>query len=231
MPMPILLLCGWPIRGPVVDRQQLHNGLDSLGLTIAEQGADNIILYCRELLKWNRRMNLVARNTGPVEALEKHFLDSLTLLKIMLPAASAMTLLDVGTGAGFPGLVLAAVLPELQVTLVEPRQKRVAFLQHIIRTLRLDNVHLFADRLENGAFGRGDFSYITSRAVANVDQFLAMVRHLAVVETRVICMRGGNEKAVAAGRQTRGPWRQVQEVSFPLPWSKAARLLLVFQKC
>ncbi|MCK5515866.1 MAG: class I SAM-dependent methyltransferase, partial [Desulfobulbaceae bacterium] len=112
------------------DRKLLIRGLNQLGVNLDDKAIDQVLLYCQELLKWNKRINLIARNTQPAEVIEKHFLDSLTLLPVIKQYSGANpTLLDIGTGAGFPGLVLAAVMPELQVTLVEPRQKRVSFLR------------------------------------------------------------------------------------------------------
>ena len=217
----------------MADRKLLNNGLTRLGINLDPDSLTNILAYCRELEKWNKRINLIARNTSPAEIIEKHFLDSLTLLTVVDQGRADATLLDVGTGAGFPGLVLAAVRPELQVTLVEPRQKRVSFLRHIIRLLQLNNVCLIAERLEQAtelSTANNHFSFITSRAVAAVDQFIPMVEPLAATDSRVIMMQATENLeewlATDAGRD----WQLVETVSFTLPFSGHPRLLSVLSR-
>ena len=138
-----------------------------------------------------------------------------------------MHLLDVGTGAGFPGLVLACVLPEARFTLVEPRQKRVAFLRHLIRTLGLTNTEVVADRIESQATDwQGRFSHITSRAVAEPLVFLPLIRSLVIPATRVVLMLAKAEALVGI-EQIPGSWRIVDTTSLTLPFSGAPRLLAI----
>ena len=219
-------------------RALLDTGLDRLGLSLSRKGRDNVLLFCRELQKWNKKINLIARNTPAEVALEKHFLDSLTLLPLLTShGKAAKTLLDVGTGAGFPGLVLAAVLPGMKVTLVEPRQKRVSFLAHIVRRLGLANVRIKDARLEQTDCRAGEFSFITSRAVADINRFLPMVEPLCSHTTRVIVMRSTEVPARtnAAGiREQQNalpePWKLVENLHCTLPFSKAPRVLSVVKK-
>lgn len=139
-----------------------------------------------------------------------------------------MHLLDVGTGAGFPGLVLAAVMPGARFTLVEPRQKRVTFLRHLIRTLGLSNVEIQADRIEAYATAwQGRFSHITSRAVAEPSLFLPLVRPLVTPATRVILMLARVEALAGIEQMPSGPWRVVATKALILPFSNAPRLLAV----
>ena len=108
----------------------LAQGLDLMGLALDNQpeALVRLALYFEELNKWNRKVNLVARTLDDRQILEDHFLDSLTLLEFLAPEIRQRgTLLDIGTGAGFPGLVLKAVCPQLPVTLIEPRQNRFFF--------------------------------------------------------------------------------------------------------
>lgn len=214
------------------ERKLFLNGLARIEIRLEEESVDNILLYCRELQKWNKRINLIARNTPAAEILEKHFLDSLTLLPIIKQyGETSATLLDVGTGAGFPGLVLAAVMQELQVTLLEPRQKRVSFLRHIIRTLQLANVTVIADRLEHADKLAGqNFTFITSRAVADADRFLAMIEGVPDLETLIIVMQatGGGEQWLDGSRT--GDWQLIENRKFLLPFSGAPRLLSVVRK-
>ena len=106
------------------NRQLLRTGSQRLGIPLGDEAIERLLIYLAQLMKWSRRVNLIARDTPEEQAVELHFLDSLTLAPL-LQEPEAVHLLDVGTGAGFPGLVLACVLPEARFTLVEPRQKRV----------------------------------------------------------------------------------------------------------
>jgi 16S rRNA (guanine527-N7)-methyltransferase len=205
----------------------LRQGSQLLGIDLAPQACERLLVYLAELMKWSRRINLIARDTPEAQVIENHFLDSLTLLPL-LQDEQAVHLADVGTGAGFPGLVLACVLPGACFTLVEPRQKRVSFLRHLIRTLGLTNVEVVADRIEAHAVDwQGRFSHITSRAVAEPSLFLPLVRPLVTPATRVILMLARTE--VLAGIQTlpSGPWRIVETRAVHLPFSDAPRLLAV----
>src|SRR6266478_2598901 len=108
-------------------------GVRQLGLELNERELEQFLRYREELLEWNTRINLTAI-TDPAEVLLKHFLDSLSLLLVYdRPAAR---LLDIGAGAGFPGLPLKIVRPQWQVTLLEATGKKVAFLQHVIEALQ-----------------------------------------------------------------------------------------------
>jgi 16S rRNA (guanine527-N7)-methyltransferase len=112
------------------------------------------------------------RDTEPQQIIENHFIDSLTILPLLHGAD--VHLLDIGSGAGFPGLVCKAARPELLVTLVEPRLKRASFLGHIVRTLGLDGVTILTCRIEDEVQLPSDtvFSHITGRAITEVGPFL-----------------------------------------------------------
>ena len=152
---------------PAADsRDLLVRGGAQLGLAVDPAGVERLLAYLAELMKWSRRVNLIARDTPEAQVVETHFLDSLTLLPF-LDGAGEVHLLDVGSGAGFPGLALACMRPDGRFTLCEPRQKRVSFLRHVVRTLGLANVEVVAERVEaHLADWPGRFTHITSRAVA-----------------------------------------------------------------
>ncbi len=207
----------------VTDETLLLDGATRLGLDLNREGARRLSLYCDELERWNRRINLVARRTGRDGILEKHFLDSLTLLPLLAPGDS---LLDVGSGAGFPGLVLAAARPEMEVTLVEPRQKRVAFLRHVVRTLGLSSVRIRACRLEEEAFDAAGFSFVTGRAVAEPPRFLAMVEPLLVHGARAILMLSAAGRRQWPDARMTG-FRVLEERHCILPFSGSTRVLVV----
>src|SRR5579884_4134874 len=122
-----------------------QEGLHRLGLTLSEEQREQFARYREELLDWNTRVNLTAI-TNPEEVQIKHFLDSLSLLLVYDKPQTR--LLDIGAGAGFPGLPLKIVRPDWHVTLLEATGKKVTFLQHIIETLQLEGVEAVHGRAE-----------------------------------------------------------------------------------
>ena len=211
---------------PAADsRDLLVRGGAQLGLAVDPAGVERLLAYLAELMKWSRRVNLIARDTPETQVVETHFLDSLTLLPF-LDGAGEVHLLDVGSGAGFPGLALACVRPDARFTLCEPRQKRVSFLRHVVRTLGLANVEVAPDRVDaHTADWPGRFTHITSRAVAEPAAFLPLVRPLVTPATRVLLMLARAEGLAGIDRLVSGPWRVDAERRFVLPFSKAPRLV------
>jgi 16S rRNA (guanine527-N7)-methyltransferase len=210
-------------------RRLLREGAGQLGISLGEGDLDRLLVYCAELAKWSQRINLIARDTPELQIIENHFLDSLTLMPLLRQHEQGpVHLLDVGTGAGFPGLVLACIMSEAQFTLVEPRQKRVAFLRHLIRTLGLTNVAVVADRIEaHAADWQGRFSHITSRAVAEPGVFLPLIRLLVTPEVKVILMLAREEALAGVADDDAGSWLIVDTKAMHLPFSGAPRLLAV----
>ena len=211
---------------PAADsRDLLVRGGAQLGLAMDVAGVERLLVYLAELMKWSRRVNLIARDTPEAQVVETHFLDSLTLLPF-LDGAGEVHLLDVGSGAGFPGLALACVRLDARFTLCEPRQKRVSFLRHVVRTLGLANVEVVAERVEaHLADWPGRFTHITSRAVAEPAAFLPLVRPLVTPATRVLLMLARAEGLAGIDRLVSGPWRVDAERRFVLPFSGAPRLV------
>jgi len=217
-------------------KDTLEEGLTAMGITLDGQARERLLLYYAELLRWNARINLVAK--APLrETIETHFLDSLSLLRILPPPENAQQLLDIGTGAGFPGLALKAARPFLPVILVEPRQKRVSFLRHVIRTLGLNNIEVLCGRLEKGSAevdGQAlSVPIITSRAFTNIGEFLLHTAAVNPAGGQVICMKGPKaEQEIAAWRaeQPDSPYRLQEIVELTLPFSGKVRNLVIFSK-
>jgi 16S rRNA (guanine527-N7)-methyltransferase len=202
-----------------------------LGIVLDAAAVERLFVYFTELTRWGRKINLIAKGTPDAEILEKHFLDSLTLLSLL--DVPDPRLLDVGTGAGFPGLVCKAVRPDLTVTLVEPRLKRVSFLRHVIRTLNLSGVEALACRVEDEILLPSNlvFTHITSRAVTDIAEFLGLVSRLCGPGTTVICMKGPKWQEELAILRQNAPALALQHSSTleqELPFSAAKRALLTF---
>lgn len=215
----------------------LEEGLAAMGITLDGQAHKRLLTYCGELLRWSARINLVAK--APLrEIWETHFLDSLTLLRVLPPQGSTqLPLLDIGTGAGFPGLALKAARPELPVILVEPRQKRVSFLRHVIRTLGLKEIKVLCGRLEKGVAEVDGTTLavplITSRAFTDIGEFLLHTAAVNPTGGRVICMKGpraGQEINAWRLAQPDSPYRLREIVELTLPFSGHVRNLVIFNK-
>ncbi|OKY74514.1 MAG: 16S rRNA (guanine(527)-N(7))-methyltransferase RsmG [Desulfobulbaceae bacterium DB1] len=212
-------------------RDFLQEGCGELGIKLEKKAMDRLALYFQELCKWNRKMNLVAAAPDK-ELIESHFLDSLTLLPF-LDTDENPSLLDVGTGAGFPGLALKCAVEPLALTLVEPREKRVTFLRHIVRQLGLTGVEILDHRLEKTNKGECRYPLITSRALSTVSEFLDLVTDWCPPGGTVICMKGPKaDEEIAQWRTVSpaSPFVLEKHQSLTLPFSGAARNLLVFRK-
>lgn len=211
-------------------QEGLAEGLAALAITVERTGLEDLARYHTELKRWSGKMNLIAKNSPDEQILESHFLDSLTLLPLLPPGSH---LLDIGTGAGFPGLVCKAADPTLRLTLVEPREKRVSFLRHIVRTLGLSDVQIVTGRIEDEQLLPSDapFTHITSRAVSDIAGFLAMTERFFRPGLRVICMKGPKwqeELAGAADALLRLPIAREEIIERRLPLTGALRILIVF---
>jgi 16S rRNA (guanine527-N7)-methyltransferase len=212
-----------------------HAGLSGLELGLADARIEQLERYFQELKKWNSRYNLVAQAEDR-QLIETHFLDSLTLLPLLDPCPEP-GLVDVGSGAGFPGLVLKIARPDLLVTLVEPRQKRTAFLRQVIRILGLPGIQVRETRLEKAApeFAewRGAIPLFTSRAFTAIAGCLELCEPFTAPGGRVICMKGRKAEAELAewrGNQPDSPFALTRTVETTLPFSATHRKLLIFTK-
>jgi len=208
-------------------------GLRQLGLQVTERQLDQFLRYRQELLDWNTRINLTAI-TDAGEVAIKHFLDSLVLL--MVYERPSARLLDIGAGAGFPGLPLKIVRPQWQVVLLEATGKKVAFLQHIIETLQLKNVvalHGRAEELAHKAGYRASFDVVTARAVASLPTLLEYAAPFCRVGGQIILPKKGDlAEELAQGKLAA---RQVgavlkDDVPVTLPGLEDGRRLLVWEQ-
>ncbi len=209
----------------------LATGLRDLDVALPPEAVERLALYFNELLKWSKKINLIAKGTDPEQVIENHFVDSLTILPLF--EGIDVHLLDIGSGAGFPGLVCKAARPELRVTLVEPRAKRASFLGYIARTLGLTGITILTCRIEDEAQlpSEGTFTHITGRAVSEIGPFLGMAHRFAALGPQVICMKGPKwrEELDTAGEILKcSPYRLYKVVEHTLPRSGAKRSLLLF---
>lgn len=149
---------------------KLISGAERIGLSLSPEQIERFEIFYREILDWNQRVNLTSI-TEYDEVQIKHFLDSLTIVPVLtnIKSESALKLLDIGTGAGLPGIPLKIILPKIKLALLEATAKKVEFLQYIVSTLGLSNVEIIHGRAEDIArIGKHRKSYniVISRAVA-----------------------------------------------------------------
>src|SRR5688572_1375271 len=164
-------------------------GAAQLGIELSERQAAQLIRLLDELDDWNQRMNLTAiRERGA--QITKHLLDSLSIQ----PFLQGERILDVGTGAGFPGLPLAIVNPQRRFTLLDSTAKKLKFIEHAAATLSLPNVQTVHTRAEN--FRPPErFDIVLSRAVGPIEQFVKWAGHLCVGGGRLLAMKGRDPAA------------------------------------
>jgi 16S rRNA (guanine527-N7)-methyltransferase len=170
---------------PPPDRAVLATEARRLGADLDEGQVDRLIDYLQLLQKWNRVFNLTAIR-DPAQALTHHLLDCLAIVA-PLRRHGAATLLDVGSGAGLPGLVLAVALPGVRVTCVDSVAKKAAFLTQAAAELQLTNAQAVHARVEGM---QGGFDVVTSRALASLADFTRLTRHLLDRDGVWLAMKG-----------------------------------------
>jgi 16S rRNA (guanine527-N7)-methyltransferase len=173
----------------ITPRATLVAGVAELGLALDEVQLDQLLGLLDLLAEWNQKFNLTAIRE-PIAMVEKHLLDSLTVQ----PWIEGPFVTDVGTGAGFPGLPLAIVNPELRFTLLDSTGKKIRFVEHAARALGLDHVTAICTRAENFRPQQRSTTVI-SRALAEVAVFIAQAGHLCAKAGRLLAMKGRDPAA------------------------------------
>lgn len=188
-------------------REMLARRLNELGVPVDGRTAERLGRYHEMLADWNERVNLTA-NADFETALDKHYLDSLAPLALpgwMPPNAK---LIDVGSGAGFPGLPLAIARPDLSVMLMDSLAKRVKFLDAVIAELRLENVRTVHARAEDGGRNpayRERFDVAAARAVASAPVLMELLLPFVRIGGKAVCYKGpsAEEEILAGSRAAR----------------------------
>ena len=184
--------------------------------------------YFELLVEWNKKINLT-RIIDEKEVYLKHFYDSLTISKVV-DLNNYSTLLDFGTGAGFPGMVLKIFFPNLKVTLVDSLQKRINFLNEVIRKLELNEIETIHERVENLEIKHYDI--ITTRAVANLTKLIGYTSNLIDSTTLFIPLKANVEDEIkeAQSIMQKKKLKIVTREEFYLPIENSIRNILIIKK-
>ena len=212
--------------------EKMQEKSKDLGVRFLVEQTEQFFEYMNLLIEWNEKINLTAI-TDPEEIILKHFIDSITILKD-IPDNSKIV--DVGTGAGFPGIPLSIMNPTLKITLVDSLNKRLIFLQEVVNKLQLKNIEIVHARAEE--FGqnkkyRENFDIATSRAVANLATLSEYLIPLVKVGGKVISMKAAEAQdeindAKKAIEVLGGTIEKIDE--FNLPQSDIGRTVIIIRK-
>lgn len=216
------------------DTQILNEGCRQLGISLTEEQTEQFMLYYEKLIEVNRVMNLTAI-TEFEDVMRKHFLDSLTLVKAV-DIKNVKRVLDLGTGAGFPGIPLKIAFPDTEFVLLDSLNKRVKFLYNIIDICRLNKiqaVHGRAEELAGKKEYRESFDLCVSRAVANLSSLSEYCLPYVEKGGLFVSYKSGNiqEELETAGYAIQILGGRIKDtVKFKLPGSDMDRSLVVIEK-
>ncbi len=210
----------------------LNKHLKEINIELKKEQTEKFYKYMNLLLEWNEKINLTAI-TEPEEVILKHFVDSLTISKYI---EKGTKLIDMGTGAGFPGIPLKILRDDIEITLADSLNKRINFLNEVIKELNLKNiqtVHTRAEEFGKNKKYRESFDIATSRAVANLSTLSEYLIPLVKPSGKTICMKGSEikEEVEMARKAIEILGGKIeQEESFNLPNSDMKRNVIIIKK-
>ena len=189
-----------------------------VGIFLDQKQIQLFLIYLRELKEWNQKVNLTSLKDDTA-IIKNHFIDSLSIIPHLPPAIS---LLDMGSGGGFPGVPVKIARPSLQVTLLEATRKKANFLRHLIRALELSHITTLEGRAE--AVTAHDqphplFDIVISRAVTRLKPFLLLGEPFVKKGGYLLAMKGAK-----AEEELRESQKTIRDLSFTVSWKKEAQL-------
>lgn len=208
----------------------LHEGASAFGIGLDDQAVERLRQYMDELLRWNRSLNLTAI-TLPDEIVIKHFVDAMSIVPLLAPGER---LLDVGSGAGLPGLVVAILRDDQPITSLDAIDKKIRFQRHVCRLLGLTQVEALHGRVEGLAEKRaGQFDLVTSRAFRDPLRFIQLAHRLVRPGGRLVAMVSSTLTTTGHDMEAFADEHGLQLVetrSYELPRQMGGRQLLVLSR-
>ncbi len=200
--------------------------LEKIGVYPTKNQLSQLEKYYNLLVEWNEKINLT-RIIEKKDVYLKHFYDSLTIVKTV-NLETINNLCDVGTGAGFPGIVLKIMYPHINITLLDSLQKRINFLNVVINTLNLKDIKTIHTRSEDY---RGQYDIVVSRAVANIEKLLTIAMHLVKPGGMFVAMKGNIDKEITPKIKTKIEKKYIIEKieSFFLPIENSSRSIIILK--
>lgn len=214
-----------------MNKELFINSLKEMGIAVTSNQLESLEKYHQLLVTWNKKMNLTSI-LDQEQVYLKHFYDSLTTIKI-INLNEVNTVIDVGSGAGFPGIVLKIFYPQLQLDIIDSNNKKLIFLQEVINNLNLENVTLIHDRCENYALNNLDkYDLVVSRAVANLNTLTELCLPLVKVGGYFIALKGdAQEEIVSIKKELAVLHGSIEDIKeFLLPIENSKRTLIKIKK-
>lgn len=214
-----------------MNKESFIEELKKINIIINDNQLKQLDLYYELLIEWNEKINL----TGITEKNEvylKHFYDSSTM-NTVINLNNVKKLCDIGTGAGFPGIVIKILFPNIFVTLVDSLEKRCKFLNIVINELKLDNIEVIHDRAEDfSKKHREEYDVVTSRAVAKLNTLLEYSVPIAKINGKIIELKGNiqDELEKSMNAITKLDIETEKIYNFKLPYENSNRNIIVFNK-
>jgi len=214
-----------------MDKKTFIDSLKSLGIIVTDEQMKKLDWFYKLLIEWNEKINLTTI-IDEEEVYLKHFYDSLTLIKVV-DLTDDVSLCDVGSGAGFPGVVLKICFPNLKVTLIDSLNKRVIYLNDIINKLGLDNIEAIHTRIEEYSRSNTErFDIITARAVTSIPILSEICSKALKLEGQLILMKGNCEEELIGSKNCflKLNLELNNFIEFKLPIEGSNRTLVVIKK-
>ncbi len=217
---------------PVEGKRFLDQGAKALGISLSAHQLEQFMDYLALLRKWNRVFNLTSLSSSK-EVMVKHFLDSLTLLPYLPEEAR---ILDLGSGAGFPGLPIKIVRPDQAITLVDAAAKKISFLKEVVRRLNLGDTQVlqgFVSKRAPAFLGTDRFEIIVARAVGKLIDLVNGVYPYLAKGGKLLLMKGREgpqEISLLKGKIQKRGFRIEAPIDLPLPFLEQERILIFLTK-
>lgn len=212
-------------------KEEFVNHLKILGIEFTDEKLYKLDKYFKMLIQYNKMFNLTAI-TKEEDIYLKHFYDSLTIIKVV-DLNKELKVLDIGTGAGFPGIVLKIFFPKLEITLLDSNNKKIGFLNEVIKELKLENINCICGRAETLEESFRDyFDIVVSRAVATLRILLELSIPYVKVDGLFIALKGKAEEEVEDAESTIKvlKCKMVGSEKLTLPDNLSERTILKFRK-